>query len=191
MDSRRIVLSLVSHSTNMASTRRKSVSLRPWPLQSRWPSYKRTNATWKWPNVFRVRYTTIRDGAIEARLEEVLDGYQASFAEPLIEGVHKSVWVTVYERNPVARQQCIAHYGTTCYVCGFSFGETYGKSADGYIHVHHLKALSGGGGKEHPVNPIKDLRPICPNCHAVIHRQTPPQSIVELKRMLTEARSLA
>ena len=141
--------------------------------------------SWKWLNAKMKSYTTI-DGTIEARLEELLKEYQSSFAEPLTEGTSKIVSVTVYEREPLARQQCIAHYGTDCHACGFSFGETYGETAGGYIHVHHLKAISKRGG-EHAVDPVKDLRPICPNCHAVIHLQTPPLSIIELRRMLKGA----
>ncbi len=138
---------------------------------------------WKWPTYPR-SYATI-DGAIETRLEELLDSYQSGFAEPLTEGISKSVSVTVYERNPIARQQCIEHYGAICFACGFSFGEVYGETAEGFIHVHHLKLVAEAG--ERKVDPIKDLRPICPNCHAVIHLQNPPLTIVELKRMLKEA----
>ena len=36
----------------------------------------------------------------------------------------------------------------------------YGKAADGLIHVHHLRELSGIG-KENVVDPVKDLRPVC------------------------------
>ena len=53
--------------------------------------------------------------------------------------------------------------------------------------MHHLKAVADRGG-EYKIDPIKDLRPICPNCHAVIHLQNPSLSIVELKRMLKRAR---
>jgi predicted HNH restriction endonuclease len=38
--------------------------------------------------------------------------------------------------------------------------------------------------KEYRLNPIADLRPGCPNCHAVIHRREPPFSIDEVKQML-------
>ena len=141
---------------------------------------------WEWPKSFSKTRTTI-DGSIEQRLNELLENYQVSFAEPLTEGASKTVSVTVYERNPLARQQCIAHYGATCYACDFSFGDVYGETAEGFIHVHHLKNVASKGG-EYKVDPIKDLRPICPNCHAVIHLQNPPLSIVELKRMLKEAR---
>jgi hypothetical protein len=147
---------------------------------------RENHQAWKWPTYPR-SYATI-DGAIEKRLDELLDNYQASFAGPLTEGASKSVAVVTYERSPVARQQCIARYGTACYACGLSFGETYGETAAGYIHVHHLKAVANRGGP-YVVDPIKDLRPICPNCHAVIHLQAPPLTILELKRMLKRARS--
>jgi 5-methylcytosine-specific restriction enzyme A len=55
---------------------------------------------------------------------------------------------------------------------------------------NHLNPVSGARG-EREVDPIKDLRPICPNCHAVVHLQNPPLSITELKRMLKDARSPA
>lgn len=150
---------------------------------------QKNHPSWKWLNAKMKSYTTI-DGTIEARLEELLNEYQSSFAEPLAEGRSKAVSVTVYERNPLTRQQCIAHYGTDCHVCGFSFGETYGETADGYIHVHHLRPVSNRGG-QYVIDPIKDLRPICPNCHTIIHLQTPPLSILELKRMLKGAQSRA
>jgi len=147
---------------------------------------RKNHPEWKWPTYPR-SYATI-DGAIEQRLNELLDSYQASFAEPLTEGISKTASVTVYERNPIARQQCIAHYGTTCFACGFSFGKAYGETAEGFIRVHHLKSVAERGG-EYRIDPSKDLCPICPNCHAVIHLQSPALSIVELKRMLKQART--
>lgn len=39
-------------------------------------------------------------------------------------------------------------------------------------------------GGEYEVNPKTDLIPVCPNCHAMIHRQNPPLSIQELKDIL-------
>lgn len=103
--------------------------------------------------------------------------------EPLVEGASFTVQVSAFERNPVARQKCVAHYGTSCSVCGFNFGATYGGSAKGYIHVHHLKPLASIG-EEYVIDPIKDLRPVCANCHAVIHLRQPPYSIEEVKVLL-------
>jgi hypothetical protein len=64
---------------------------------------------------------------------------------PLFEGARLVVQVSAFERNPIARQKCIAHYGTSCSVCGFNFGATYGSSAETYIHAHHLKPLASIG----------------------------------------------
>ena len=107
--------------------------------------------------------------------------------EHLKEGATYRIIVNAYERNPEARSICIAHYGTQCVACGFNFGEIYGESGEGYIHVHHLRRLSEIG-EEYEVNPIKDLRPICPNCHAMIHRREPPYTIKEIQFMLKDAK---
>ena len=101
----------------------------------------------------------------------------------LSEGSKSSVSVTVYERNPIARQECLQHYGTSCLACGFSFEKTFGERLAGYIHVHHLESVASRGG-EYIVDPIRDLRPVCPNCHAVTHSKNPSLSIEDLKRLL-------
>jgi predicted HNH restriction endonuclease len=104
--------------------------------------------------------------------------------QSLPEGAAFKRLVNAYERNPLARQQCIKKYGAECYVCGFSFGATYGAVMDGFIHVHHLRPLSEVG-KEYKINPIADLRPVCPNCHAVIHhRVDQPYSIEDVRALL-------
>ena len=79
--------------------------------------------------------------------------------------------------------QCIEYYGAKCVVCGFSFPSLYGEIGDGFIHVHHLTPLSEVQG-EYEVDPIKDLRPVCPNCHAMLHRSNPPYDIKELENMI-------
>jgi predicted HNH restriction endonuclease len=42
-------------------------------------------------------------------------------------------------------------------------------------------------GKEYVVNPLADLRPMCPNCHAVLHRRTSAYSIEEVRSFLQRA----
>jgi hypothetical protein len=39
------------------------------------------------------------------------------------------------------------------------------------------------------VDPVNDLKPVCPNCHAMIHRRTPPYSLEELRGLLLSAGS--
>ena len=101
----------------------------------------------------------------------------------LKEGAPRTRTSTKYERNSTARDICIRHYGTRCIVCGFNFLDFYGEIGKDYIQVHHLKLLSETG-QEYAVDPIRDLRPVCPNCHAMIHRRTPPYTIEEMRALL-------
>lgn len=105
------------------------------------------------------------------------------------EGAVVRVTVNAYERNPIARSRCIGHYGPTCVVCGFNFSAVYGPLAEGFIHVHHIKPLSEIG-EEYEVDPIADLRPVCANCHAIIHLGGGCRSI-EQARDLVDPRVLA
>ena len=103
-----------------------------------------------------------------------------------IEGTKKSRLIAFYERNNDAREECIRYYGAACQVCGISFGKFYGKIGEGYIHVHHIIPISQIG-EEHEIDPIKDLRPVCPNCHAILHKRTPPFSIQDLKSAINNS----
>jgi 5-methylcytosine-specific restriction protein A len=102
----------------------------------------------------------------------------------LSEGALRTITVNAYERNPEARRLCIEHYGAICSICGFKFGAVYGEAFEDFIHVHHLRPLSEIG-LQYVVDPIKDLRPVCPNCHAVLHRRAdPPYKIEEVRAFL-------
>ncbi len=104
--------------------------------------------------------------------------------EDFYEGAIKQVYVNRSERNRGARNKCIEHYGSKCIICGFDFEEKYGKDGKDVIHVHHLTPLSQLREKR-KVDPIDDLRPVCANCHMIIHKRNPPYSIEEVKAMLT------
>ncbi|MGE4572568.1 MAG: HNH endonuclease [Candidatus Izemoplasmatales bacterium] len=88
----------------------------------------------------------------------------------LIEGTLKRVSVNQYERNPIARQKCIEHYGTQCQICGMDFEKKYGVLGKGFIHVHHIIPISEVN-KEYVIDYKNDLIPVCPNCHAMLHRK--------------------
>lgn len=96
--------------------------------------------------------------------------YPDEVSETLEEGKRKSVMVNVYERNPIARKQCIAHYGVQCQVCDMDFQRSYGAVGKDFIHVHHIKPLHEIQ-HDYVVDPIQDLIPVCPNCHAMLHRK--------------------
>jgi hypothetical protein len=99
------------------------------------------------------------------------------------EGAVTQVTVNKYERDPRARRACLDHFGYRCSVCDLDFKERYGDLGSGFIHVHHLKELSTVG-PEYQVDPLDDLRPVCPNCHAMLHKVSPAMPVEELRRRL-------
>jgi HNH endonuclease len=106
-------------------------------------------------------------------------------ARPLMyfEGATIPVTVNAYERDPGARAACIAHYGVCCLVCGFDFEAQYGERGKGMIDVHHVKPLAEVG-QGYQVDPIEDLRPVCPNCHTIIHRGNEQLSMAEASALV-------
>ncbi len=103
--------------------------------------------------------------------------------EGLPEGACVRVEVNRYERSRVNRANCIEILGDSCKACGFNFGRAYGPLGLGYIHVHHIVPVSELG-NNYIVDPVHDLVPLCPNCHAMAHQRKPPLGIDELKHLL-------
>jgi len=101
-----------------------------------------------------------------------------------LEGVGKKVYVNRYERNSAARAECIRHYGSCCTVCKIAFTDVYGTLGENFIHVHHIVPLSSIR-TGYIINPIEDLRPVCPNCHAMLHKRIPPMTILELQEVFS------
>jgi 5-methylcytosine-specific restriction protein A len=108
-------------------------------------------------------------------------------AQTMLEGARIKITVSRIERDASARKRCIAVFGAVCSVCGFDFERVYGTIGTGFIHVHHLNPLSTSAGRRR-VNPKTDLRPVCPNCHEMLHRQNPPFTIEELKARVVVTR---
>ncbi|MGQ0566427.1 MAG: HNH endonuclease [Gemmobacter sp.] len=103
--------------------------------------------------------------------------------DELWEGGKFSVLQVGYERSVKARKKCIAHYGAVCSVCEMNFDSVYGEIADSFVHVHHLVPISCKSGK-YVVDYVNDLRPVCANCHAMLHKKSPPIEIELLKEMM-------
>ncbi len=123
----------------------------------------------------------VNSGPIVERLSTETQPFEEQLF--LREGKVIQVFVNKYERNQRARIKCIEALGDKCYACGFDFGKTYGDIAKGFIHVHHIKPLSEIQ-DEYQVDPKRDLVPLCPNCHSVIHLAKPELTIAELKHRL-------
>ena len=135
----------------------------------------------------------IRDDSLAKRVIDALrdSATQTTFltsgewglAVEFLEGAATQVLVNRYERDPFARRACLLHWGLSCHVCDFNFEQRYGKVGAGFIHVHHLTPISSYK-ESHKVNPIADMRPVCANCHAMLHQSNPPILPDELKRKL-------
>lgn len=100
-------------------------------------------------------------------------------SEGYFEGTAKIIKVNKYERDPRNRMLCLFKKGYNCEVCGFNFFEHYGDIGKDYIEVHHLIPVSKMG-PNYKVDPIKDMVPLCSNCHSMIHRKNPPYLVEEL-----------
>lgn len=112
---------------------------------------------------------------------------QPSNQGTVVEGGAKLVTIKIYERDRGARLRCIHHWGWKCFVCQFDFAKAYGELGEGFIHVHHLKPLAEIG-DAYDLNPVTDLRPVCPNCHAMLHRKVPALAIEDLKIRMNRAK---
>lgn len=102
-----------------------------------------------------------------------------------IEGDAIQLQVTRYERNPFARRRCLEYYGYDCVICDFNFGAVYGRAGEKYIHVHHVNPIAKIG-KRYKIDPVQDLRPVCANCHSIVHRRNPAYSIEDIKNMISK-----
>jgi len=127
--------------------------------------------------------TNLKEALEETNLTGVSqysDEIPTEYLDKLSEGAKRTIVVNSYERNRQAIELCKKHFGTNCSICGFDFELEYGEIGKGYIHVHHLTPVSEIG-KEYEIDPIKDLRPVCPNCHSMLHRNRNTLTIDELK----------
>lgn len=130
----------------------------------------------------RARRGTVGKGLGQARGHLPQPGRSAS-GRPL-RGCTYSRHRQPLRAKPWGRRACLNHYGTTCQACGLDFEKMYGSLGKGFIHVHHVVDLATIGAK-YRVDPIKDLRPVCPNCHAMLHRETPAMTVDELRTRIT------
>lgn len=145
-------------------------------------------------------WTHIRNGqgmdpSAEARIRDLwrLEG-PAPVPEPTLPapGTYpawavSTVGANRYERDPEARRACIAHFGTSCAACGFSFEIAYGDAGGEFIDVHHTVPPSLLG-SNYRLDPVTDLIPLCANCHAMAHLGVgTPRTLSELRRVISDA----
>lgn len=121
-------------------------------------------------------YNDVRDS-----LGKVYDAKEIKiipFTEVISEGGVQTQVTKYYHRSQRLRNAAINYFSKdgiiTCDCCGFEFksfyGEKYGKSC---IEIHHLKPIfkyEGENESKTIEEALKNLLPVCPNCHRVIHK---------------------
>lgn len=137
------------------------------------------NTTRKIERDIHQKYCKVLDAAQSNRtVEDEINSYW--------EGELGQMTIVTHERNVDARNKCIQSKGVKCSVCGFDFEKTYGELGRGFIHVHHINPISSRDG-QYEIDIENDLFPVCPNCHAMLHRRKGPiLSIEELKQIIQQ-----
>lgn len=115
------------------------------------------------------------------------------YDEQITEGASDTKTIKIKERSKKLRAAAIDYYkkemgSLRCYVCNFSFEEKYGELGKDYIEIHHEKPICNyddKGFQEFVSDAVKNLKPLCANCHRMIHRNTQkPLSVDELKQIV-------
>ena len=139
-------------------------------------------------------YAETVDGVVEINNSQATGKKIIIFDENIFisEGRRKTVTTQVYERSKLLRDKAIDFYTKNgvivCEACGFDFYEIYGDVGRGYIEIHHQKPVyqyEETDFSQLVTEAMKDLIPLCANCHRMIHRKKDrPLSIQELIEIL-------
>ena len=142
------------------------------------------------PNLSSKRYQFLnkRGPFLFESLDQTQLSDERDFVDPnerIPEGAKYRIIVNRYERSKIAREKCIETFGDSCSVCGMNFESIYGALGKGFIEVHHVVPISEVG-ETYVIDPKKDLVPVCPNCHAMLHHGQDGKvlSITELKEII-------
>lgn len=118
-------------------------------------------------NDIRKSITVIQDNKIIHPYDEVIE-----------EGLGIRAEVTKYQRSSRLRDAAIEHFTQNgilkCDCCGFEFSTIYRERfAVDCIEIHHLRPIfqyKGVSIIQTIDEALKNLIPVCPNCHRVIHK---------------------
>lgn len=151
---------------------------------------KLPNQEWLWTlhSVVAEALNALNAGSAPAAEPDVTFPDEVPEGPKYLEGAVVQRLVNARERATEARSACLEYWGTDCAVCEVDAAEVYGVQATRFIHVHHLQPLSS------LIEPTltdakQDLRPVCPNCHTVLHMTEPPMSIAALRTLMRGLRS--
>lgn len=123
-------------------------------------------------------------GYYYAMLDGVVDRLLSPGSLAAKEGERRLLVVGDYSRSSKLRKEAVKRKGYACMVCEFDFETVFGPIGEEYIHVHHREPLSQRDGSTE-TDVEKDLFPVCPNCHAMLHKKEgdTPYTIDEMKEI--------
>lgn len=78
-------------------------------------------------------------------------------------------------------------HGRSCLVCGMNVKAMYGSDIKSVIQFHHARP-SGEEQKEEVKDVVKDLVPLCPNFHSVVHSTKKLMTIKNLQDKVNQNR---
>jgi hypothetical protein len=118
---------------------------------------------------------------------------QLKFVE---EGQEQSVTQSVRRRSRRLRSYAVAYYSNAdgtinCAGCCFEATRVYGYELSGLIEIHHTKPIALAGNTVKPLREaVRDVVPLCPNCHRVVHAKAGQLLAVTELKALVQAKSL-
>ena len=119
--------------------------------------------------------------------------YVYSEEDMVIEGDIAEKTSKVKKRSQKLRKAAITEYTDEdghicCYACGFDFENAYSELGKGFIEMHHEKPIyqySDDGFEAYISDAVKNIKPLCSNCHRMIHRNKKvTMTIAELRQTL-------
>ena len=92
-------------------------------------------------------------------------------------------------RSQRLRDAAVDYYSDSgripCHACEFDFSSAYDVIGQGYVQIHHLIPVSFLSGEPLDLEEaLANVRPLCANCHQMVHTKRPPLPIEEIKSRL-------
>ncbi|WP_066350461.1 HNH endonuclease [Aliarcobacter skirrowii] len=105
------------------------------------------------------------------------------------EGTQVVTQTNIYKRSKKLREEAIRYYTVDdkikCRVCCFNFEDFYGEYGRGFIEIHHQKPIfqfNGDDTEQTITEALRNVIPVCSNCHRMIHRRREnPLSLEEIR----------
>lgn len=137
------------------------------------------------------KYSDIEDSLKEIVTEPNIEVFDEN--DSVQEGSKIERKSAIYERSAKLRRYAIDYFTQggriVCNCCTFDFNAFYGVGlANNYIEIHHVKPVFKYQNEEMEKTlekAVRNLMPVCSNCHRVIHRKwSEPVDIEVLKRAI-------